>query len=204
MGDLFINKIKAAISGKLPGKDVQYRMAPTGRLPLFPKKQVIHGSVLILLYPRDKMHIVLIKRSDYDGVHGGQVSFPGGKSEPDDPDLIYTALREANEEIGINLNDVKVLGTLTPLYIPPSNFLVSPVVAYSAKTPEFQINSREVNYVFTPSIDDFLKPDTLKYKTLEIFKENISVPYFDVNNEEVWGATAMIMNEFLEITRRIS
>lgn len=204
MTDTFISKLKNALSEKLPGKNVQYKMAPTGRLPLFPKKQVIYGSVLILLYPHEKMHVVLMKRSDYEGPHGGQVSFPGGKSEPDDPDLIYTALREANEEVGINPGDIKILGTLTPLYIPPSNFLVSPVVAYSDKIPDFQVNTREVKYVFTPSIDDFLKPDTLKYKTLELFKENISVPYFDVNNEEVWGATAMIMNEFLEIVKRFS
>jgi 8-oxo-dGTP pyrophosphatase MutT (NUDIX family) len=203
MVNSFISKLNIALSEKLPGKDVQYKMAPTGRLPLFPKKEVIQGSVLILLYPREKIHVVLIKRSDYDGPHGGQVSFPGGKSEPSDVDVIHTALREANEEVGINPGDITILGTLTPLYIPPSNFMVSPVVAYSAKIPDFQINTREVNYVFTPSIDDFLKPDTLKYKTLEIFKENISVPYFDVNNEEVWGATAMIMNEFLEIVKRI-
>lgn len=204
MRDLFFKKLKDALSEKLPGKDVQYRMAPTGRLPLFPNKKVINGSVLILLYPHNGIHVVLIKRSDYEGPHGGQVSFPGGKSEPGDPDLIYTALREAKEEIGINPGDVTILGTLTPLYIPPSNFMVSPVVAYSDIIPDFQIDTREVNYVFTPSIDDFIEPDTLRYKTLEIFKENISVPYFDVNNEEVWGATAMIMNEFLEIVKRIS
>jgi 8-oxo-dGTP pyrophosphatase MutT (NUDIX family) len=204
MVNSFISKLNIALSEKLPGKDVQYKMAPSGRLPLFPKKQVIHGSVLILLYPREKMHVVLIKRSDYEGVHGGQVSFPGGKSEPGDPDLIFTALREANEEVGINPGEVILLGTLTPLYIPPSNFMVSAVVAYSEIIPDFHIDTREVNYVFTPSIDDFLKPDTLKYKTMEIFQENISIPYFDVNNEEVWGATAMIMNEFLEIVKRIS
>ena len=204
MVNSFISKLKNALAEDLPGKDAQYKLAPSGRLPIFPQKQVIYGSVLILLYPREKIHVVLTKRSDYKGVHGGQVSFPGGKSEPDDPDLIYTALREANEEVGINPGDVAILGTLTPLYIPPSNIMVSSVIAFSDKIPDFRINTREVNYVFTPSVDDFLKQDTLKCKTLEIFKEEISVPYFDVNNEEIWGATAMIMNEFLEIVKRFS
>lgn len=197
-------RLKSEIAKGLPGKDVQYRMAPSGRLPLFPGKPPVNGSVLILLVPNQKLQVVLIKRTEYSGPHSGQVSFPGGKSEPSDPDLIYTAIREAHEEVGIHIESIEILGTLTPLFIPPSNFNVLPVVAYSSSVPAFSINKREVNYVFTPAIEDFLDPNTLKYKSVELFGNPVSIPYFDLNGEEVWGATAMIMNEFLEIYRRVT
>lgn len=199
----FINRLKSEIAKGLPGKEVQYRMAPSGRLPFFPGKTPVNGSVLILLFSDDKLRVVLMKRTEYKGPHSGQVSFPGGKSEKSDRDLVYTAIREAHEEVGIQEKGIEILGTLTPLYIPPSNFNVLPVVAYCSSIPEFSINTREVKYISTPAIEDFINSNALKYKFMEFFGHSLSIPYFDINGEEVWGATAMIMNEFLEIYRKI-
>lgn len=203
MSNLFIQKLKQEISGILPGREAQYLMAPEGRLPEFPKMPVINGSVLLLLFPEKSLHLCLIKRSDYIGPHGGQVSFPGGKFETGDSSLIHTALRESSEEVGLEIHKVEILGTLTPLFIPPSSFNVLPVVGYYEREPEFKINPREVNYVFTPELSDFLKPQVIKKKVINVREEKIIAPYYAINGEEVWGATAMILSEFLEIVKRI-
>ncbi len=201
--NVIINNLKAQFALKLPGEDIQHQMAPSGRSTFIPPNKLNNGSVLVLIFPNEKLHIVLIKRTEYKGPHSGQISFPGGKSEPDDLDYNYTALREAHEELGLKINDVEIIGSLTPLYIPPSNFNVVPVVGYTLKKPDFKINHREVKSVFTPPIEIFLKPEALKIKTIEFSGEIVSVPYFDLDGEEVWGATAMIMNEFLAIAKRV-
>lgn len=142
--DHIIRKLKHEISVRLPGKEAQYKMAPEGRITSFSNTNAVNGSVLILLFPLKDLHLVLIRRSDYAGLHSGQVSFPGGKSEPGDPDLVHTALRESYEEVGIKKENIEIIGNLTPLYIPPSNFNVLPVIGYSKKEPIFHINHREV------------------------------------------------------------
>jgi 8-oxo-dGTP pyrophosphatase MutT (NUDIX family) len=202
MSYLFIQNLKQEISESLPGKEAQYLMAPEGRLPEFPKFPVINGSVLLLLFHGKSLRLCLIKRSDYIGPHGGQVSFPGGKFETGDSSLVHTALRESSEEIGIQSKKVEILGTLTPLFIPPSSFNVLPVVGYHEGEPEFRVDPREVNYVFTPELSDFLHPQVIKRKTIIVRDEKITAPYYAINGEEVWGATAMILSEFLEVVKR--
>ena len=104
------------------------------------------SSVLILFYEKEgKLYIPLIKRASYDGVHSGQIAFPGGKVEPEDKDMIATALRESQEEIGISLTGIEILGILSPVFIPPSNFLVNVVLAYTSSVPQFTIDTFEVD-----------------------------------------------------------
>jgi 8-oxo-dGTP pyrophosphatase MutT (NUDIX family) len=196
----FISALKRELSGGvLPGLESQCKMAPVGRIS-FPKGgNPATGSVLLLLYPEESIHIVMIRRTDYPGPHSGQISFPGGKTEPADRDPAHTALREAREETGVPERDIEILGQISPLYIPVSNFSIVPVVGFTGTKPRFKPDPREVNYLITPLLSDFLREDSVRTKTILIGNETITAPYYHINNEEVWGATAMIMSEFLEI-----
>lgn len=200
----FISALKRELSaGVLPGMEAQFKMAPVGRIS-FPKKgNPVTGSVLLLLYPEESIHIVMIRRTDYPGPHSGQISFPGGKTEPADRNPVHTALREACEETGVCEQDIEILGQISPLYIPVSNFSIVPVVGYTGNKPLFKPDPREVNYLITPSLSDFFREESLKTKTIFIGNETIIAPYYHINNEEVWGATAMIMSEFIEIAGKL-
>ena len=134
MFNRFINLLKARLKSPLPGEDTQYLMAPVSRLKAeqLPKENYNpkKSAVLVLLFPEDEtIKTVLIKRPVYDGVHSGQVAFPGGKFDDIDIELKQTALRETFEEIGVQSAEIEIIGQLTDLYINPSNFLVSPFIA---------------------------------------------------------------------------
>ena len=157
---------------------------------------------MILLYPHEnKIHTVFIQRPEYDGVHGGQISFPGGKRESSDPDLIYTAIRETSEEVGVDPAEISVISTLTPLYIPVSNILVTPVVGWMERRPEFKHQEEEVVFIIEADIKTLNNPSTIKTKPFEIRGEMIDIKYFDYKNFVIWGATAMILNELFVIIR---
>jgi 8-oxo-dGTP pyrophosphatase MutT (NUDIX family) len=197
-------EIKHNLTLPLAGKDAQLRMAPSHRGELFrniEENRIIRQSaVLISLFiENDKINTLLIKRATYNGVHSGQVSFPGGKHEETDESLIYTALREAQEEIGIDPLKVKVLGTLTPLFIPVSNMEVLPVVGFLQEKPDLYPNLEEVEYTITIPICHLKNPNNHLRKTINIREHEIEAPYFKVDCEDVWGATAMIISEFIEL-----
>lgn len=158
------------------------------------------GSVLILLYEQEGIiRFPLIKRPEYTGVHSGQISLPGGKAEPDE-DIVETALREGEEEIGINRNDIRVIGRLSNFHVLPSNFLVTPIVAAMDRTPVFVPDSFEVAKVLTARLADLTKADAvLKKEILVSGKFQMMAPHFELDGEVVWGATAMILNEFRHI-----
>ncbi len=193
----------------LPGWDAHKKMINYDR-PNPTEAQLIHpnarkGAVLALLYPhQEKTFIALMKRNDYEGVHSGQVSLPGGKFEDDDKTLQNTALREAQEEVGINQKSVEILGTLSPVYIPPSNFLVTPFLGISNNRPEFQTDPVEVASLIEAPIDYLLRRDLLKEKPmfLQVFNTKVKVRYFDIDGHVVWGATAMILSEIKELILR--
>lgn len=193
----------------LPGSRAHEMMVPpTRRESLhnpFPVNNVKYSAVLILLYPHeDSMNFVLIKRAQYDGVHSGQIALPGGQIENSDRNLKFTALRESQEEIGIDIGKVNVAGKLSEIYIPPSNFRVQPFVGFYSGDPVFKADGIETIRTIEVSLKDFLNPDLQTEK--EVYRRNgavVKVPCFYLNNEIVWGATAMILSEFLSILHEI-
>lgn len=159
------------------------------------------AGVLIFLYPvDDQPYLVFMKRTEDGGVHSGQISFPGGKSEKSDPSIEFTALREASEEVGIHSDEVTLLGRLTDLYIPPSNFLVTPIIGCSLNKIEFIADPMEVAEIIEIPLSSF--KDKYSRSTAHIFINEglqFDAPCFKIEEYIIWGATAMILNEFLEI-----
>ncbi|ASB51053.1 NUDIX hydrolase [Alkalitalea saponilacus] len=191
--------IKQALEKPLPGLVAHEFMAPSVRFTgtKEPDRKVARlSSVLILLYPSSKgLSIPFIQRPEYVGVHGGQISLPGGKCEPTDACYYDTALRETHEELGIDPDTVTLLGELSSLYIPNSNYIVYPQVGSLDGEPEFRPNQFEVKEVFDVPLNVFLEPVN---RTLikNINGHRLEAPFFDVEGRQIWGATAMIMSEF--------
>jgi 8-oxo-dGTP pyrophosphatase MutT (NUDIX family) len=196
-----IAHLESRLNQGLPGKEAHLDMAPQPiDLRRFdPKLPENHrkSGVLLLFYPESRQSFFpLIKRPDYPGVHGGQIALPGGKMEQDDPDVIFTALREAEEEIGVDSGKIEILGRLSDLYIPTSNFLVSPVIGFLEEKPKMIPEEKEVQRIITTDLQHVLNLDLRKRKILELssgFK--LDTPYFEIDGEVVWGATAMILSE---------
>lgn len=206
----FIESLKNELQKPLPGLESQLKLASMRRL-MKDGQLVIPGDarkagVLILFYPyQGEIYIAFIKRAEYPGVHSGQISFPGGGWEKSDSDLVATALREAEEEIGVPRESVFPIGRLTDLFIPPSNFLVSPVVGYTEKRPDFEIDPEEVDRILEIPLQEFLKHTIIPEKEISIFPDVIlKVPCFYVSDQVIWGATAMIMNELLDVISQVS
>jgi 8-oxo-dGTP pyrophosphatase MutT (NUDIX family) len=203
----FAAKLKTEILKGLPGTEVQWQMASSDRMAVnFPR---VHGkdarvaAVLLLLYPDNgSIHTVLMQRHEYKGVHGGQISFPGGKEEPSDENVIQTAIREAKEETGVDPSGISVLGILTPLFIPVSNMIVTPVVGWINLKPLFRHQAEEVVFLIDADIKRLLDPSIVKTRPFEIRGDLLDVKYFDYDGNVIWGATAMILHEFLTILRR--
>lgn len=205
MERLWIKRLEEELTKPLPGKEAQLRLSPPDRgnseyLPHNAKK----SAVLILLYWNDgEFKTVFIKRAEYDGIHSGQVSLPGGVYEHIDGNMRNTALRETREETGLSPDNIRVIGTLTSLHIPVSNYLVYPFVGFCANEPEFHPDPVEVSYLIETGIAELLKPENRKHKIMKIGEGEIEIPYFDIHDNHIWGATAMIISEFLDIVQRI-
>ncbi len=199
----FIEKLKKRLNEPLPGSSAHDKMASESRLKLkmpSPSERTRESAVLILFYPSEnKIFIPLILRPQYDGVHGGQMAFPGGRAEKEDENLIRTALREAQEEIGVRVSDVQILGKLTKLYIPPSNFYVQPVVGCMDRKPDFFPDPREVDQVIEIALSDMHNPNIIGRKVLNVRGVEIDTPFYDILETTVWGATAMMIAELLMV-----
>lgn len=201
-----LSKIRLALKEELPG-----HLAHSVIMPHRKKVESINeidfakkSAVLLLMYPIHKtLNIVFIVRSTYKGVHSAQISFPGGKFEQSDSSLKNTALREANEELGINTSQVEILGKLTWLYVPPSNFVIHPFVGIAKSRPNFIPDPREVNSYLEIEIDDFLKNDRLINSKVLLQGKSTNVKGFHLKENLLWGATAMIFNEFIEVLRKL-
>jgi 8-oxo-dGTP pyrophosphatase MutT (NUDIX family) len=200
MDEKLIQKIKERLTQPLPGPEAQFQMAPSFRLTMNKTTVTAKAGVLLLLYPKsNEWNIIFMKRPDYEGTHGGQISFPGGKFDPPDENLLETALRETKEEIGVPAITITMLGPLSPLYIPVSEYEVYPFIGFCDSMPEFKIDPHEVDYLIEARVIDLLNPSTRMKKRYSSDRVTGTVPYFNLDGNEVWGATAMILNEFLAL-----
>ena len=202
-----IEEIKQALTRPLPGKTGQQLMAPIPIANKFDRwpipEDCREAGVLLLLFEKDaELYVILTRRHTYPGVHSGQIAFPGGRRENGET-LQETALRETFEEVGVSPSSLEVIGQLSSLYTPPSNFCIFPFVAYSAGRPAFRPDSREVAELIETPLSLFFDPATQKKELwhFENFGER-NVPYFDVFGHKVWGATAMIFSEFLMLVNQ--
>lgn len=205
---VFINALhQRLLSPQRPGVDAHLRMAHPIRKADVDIKEGVHreAGVLITLFEKapDDFHVILIRRgSGREGdKHAGQIGFPGGKREPADRDLQYTAMREAEEEIGLDLSAIDLLGAMTPLYIPVSKFLVHPFVAYVCEQPDLRRQESEIEEIIEAPLSAFRSTQS-KHTTQINLSTGITlnhVPCFLIEGHVIWGATAMIMNELLEI-----
>jgi 8-oxo-dGTP pyrophosphatase MutT (NUDIX family) len=208
----FIQNIKKQLSAPLPGKSAQIKMMRTDLNQTLkdqyfdPLKEAKKACVMLLLYPvDDHWCTAVMQRPESPYAHSRQISLPGGRLEDTDQSLEAGAKRETLEEFGIPPKDIQTLGRLSNLYIPVSNFLVHPFVGYLKKKPNFIPDPKEVEAIIEIQISDLMNPASRKVKNIRTNKGMIleDIPYFDLSDKVVWGATAMILNEFIEVLEAI-
>jgi len=204
--DLFERIAKALKRGK-PGLPAQLKMVPHPRPGQAVYTEVeetsVKAGVMVLLYLRDRAaHLVLIHRPGTVLHHKNQISFPGGQIESGE-NFVQAALRETREEIGVPEERLRLLGKLTPLYIPPSNFCVYPVVAAADEPLSFIPRAEEVSEVIEVPLVRLLEPETVREESWTIRGERVDVPFYAYGKHKIWGATAMVLAEFLEVVRSI-
>lgn len=206
----FRARIKTILAEELPGEKAHLDLSPLGRKrssdALRTAKNPRGSAVALVLFKSgSQMETILIQRPTYKGNHSGQVCFPGGKKDAEDHDYIETALRECYEEIGISPQKLEHLGALTPIYIPVSNHYVQPHVFYHESPPKTIPDAREVDEIFTFPLAYLTDQKRLKRKDVLLPNGRIlkDIPYFDINNKTVWGATAIILNEFKEVYQKL-
>ncbi len=187
--------------GPLPGMRAQITMAPLSR-PFHPPPGVEprQAGVLLLLYPLgQELHLVLTVRTSDLNHHSGQISLPGGGWEEGDASLLETALREAREEIGVTTAELEVLGSLTPLYVPPSNNVVHPFVVYAPRRPVFRPDPGEVAELLEVPLSLLVDPTTRREEDWNWEGATLRLPFYAVGEHKVWGATAIVLAEFLAL-----
>ncbi|MEO6303771.1 MAG: CoA pyrophosphatase [Bacteroidia bacterium] len=208
--ELFINILKTELQKPLPGLEAQYAMAPMSRPKLdvenLTTDQYKPSAVLVLfcIDEKEEIFIPLIERFAYEGAHSAQISLPGGKYEKEDGNLENTALRECFEEIGLR-DEIEVIGKLTRLFIPVSSFLVEPYVAFcKIKNPVYLPHEREVKSIIKLPLKKLMDQATVEEGNVPVNDFKIKTPYFLVEGNKVWGATAMILSELKTILKIIS
>ncbi|HLF33187.1 MAG TPA: CoA pyrophosphatase [Cyclobacteriaceae bacterium] len=207
--EAFIQRLQERLALPLPGEAAQMYMAPSSRRvpPFYLSRSESHriSSVMIMLYKeKNQWKFPLIQLPLNSGVHSGQMALPGGRMEESDEDRIVTAIRETREEIGVESADMQVLGVLTELHIQASQNTVLPVVSYIPGKPEYSPDPAEVESIHIVTLAEIADEKRRKVTDIQV-TDNITIeaPYYDVEGKIIWGATAMILSEFLHIIREI-
>ncbi len=206
----FVVKLHAALAGELPGFEAHRHMMsyqrPNAKEAEKTVKNVRYASVLISLYEhRGEIYTSLMLRPKYRGVHSAQVSFPGGARENEETPE-ETALRESHEELGIVPEKVKVIGRLSQVFIPPSRYLVTPVVGYLTERPNFDLDPFEVEELIEVPLLHLFDDKVVTQHKIDIPTKRIRVlmPCYLINQHIIWGATAMMVSEFKQIHQQIN
>lgn len=190
---------------QLPGISSQKTMAPNGRMEYAQQYagEYQESAVMILLYPdkNNEAHTVFFERKTSNSVHSGQISLPGGRYEESDKNLMQTAIRETKEEIGVEVEAAKIIGRMTVLEVPVSGFKITPVIAYTEKVPTFIAEQAEVERIIPISIDDLLASNIQHASFPTIHNMKVKAPYYAIGNDQLWGATSMIIAEFKELMK---
>lgn len=198
-----ISFLKQRIDQPLPGIDAQANMMPPIRKKIVsvPDDAKLSAVMMLLYQHEDRWMIPLMRRAEDGRVHGGQISLPGGRKEPEDTDFMMTALRETEEEFGIPPEEVQILGSLTEIYIPPSRFLVYPQLGIATQRPEFNPDPREVAEIIEVEVLQFLEESRRGIHEVDVFGGHIiQAPGYTVNeNELIWGGTAMMLAELAHL-----
>jgi 8-oxo-dGTP pyrophosphatase MutT (NUDIX family) len=204
-----ISRLAYIIENDLPGEIAHHPLSPLHR-PVTSEiiknltEYKASAVAIVLFEEQDDYRFILIQRTEYNGKHSGQISFPGGKKEDSDESYEMTARRECLEEIGINLDDATLLGKLSPVYIPVSGFLVEPFVFHYPYQPKYKQQNREVASIFSVPLKELLQDDVIS--TMNIRTENNlvmkNVPCFNLQEKQIWGATALMINELREVVLR--
>lgn len=209
MGNLidFKNSLSEVLKGAIPAEQAHQKIMKH-RLPVRELeskiKQARKAAVLLLLYPKNgKLYTVFTLRAEYEGVHSRQISLPGGSVEKVDKTLVDTALREANEEIALEINQVEIVGSLSPLYVPPSNFIIQPYIGIQYQACHFIPDPIEVASIIEFPVEDLIGDDKIINKEIDVRGNNLFVKGYELGSYFMWGATAMIVKEFTEIMPKL-
>lgn len=205
--DNLIEYLSKRLQQPMPGMEASKLMFPTiangTRIKMEHDETAREGGVMILLYQDgDTVRFPIIQRPIYPGVHSGQMALPGGKSEPEDVDLIETSLRETEEEIGVPAADVQIVGSLSSFYVAVSNFQILPVIGVIRRVPQFVPQESEVADIISADVKHLISADYLKEKEMVVSGGvTLQSPYFHLEGRTVWGATSMMLNEFKSILK---
>lgn len=209
-----LQKIKANLKKQLPGSKAWSKMAVKSKNIKKEKTEQYNkllseekleslkkASVLIALFDKKgELYFPLIKRPEHEKNHPGQIALPGGSKEKNET-FEETALREAQEEIGLNSDNVEIIGKLTPIPVPISDYLIYPYIGYIREEPKWEICKKEVDELFILKLSELLKADNGYSEEWILRDKKWRVPIFKVMNQTIWGATASVLSELIELTK---